>query len=132
MNYLLDTHIILWSLFDPERLTKNIQSVLINHPGGCFVSSISFFEISLKFGLGKLQLNGLTPEDIFLEVKRLNYHILELSSEVTYDFYKLPQKIHQDPFDKMIVWQAIKNKMTLLSADDKLQVFVANGLKISY
>lgn len=128
MGYLLDTHILLWSFFEPERLSYEVQEILQKN-SNCYISSLTLFEISLKYGLGKLHLNELTPEGVFSEIKRLKYNILEIKAVDIIDFHNLPQKIHKDPFDKMLVWQAIKNNLTLISQDKKMEIFKENGLK---
>jgi PIN domain nuclease of toxin-antitoxin system len=63
MSYLLDTHILLWLRFSPEKLTEIQRIALTSSEEEKFISSLSAWEISLKFSLGKLDLGGHTPEE---------------------------------------------------------------------
>lgn len=130
MQYLLDTHILLWLLFEPEKLSLNARNMVSKNSRSCYISGITFFEISLKFGLAKLDFGILKPIDIYNESVQLGFRTLEINSADMVDFYKLPQNLHKDPFDKMIVWQAIKNNLVLITQDEKLEVYKKSGLKI--
>ena len=55
MNYLIDTHILFWSLFDPKKINDKIKGFLINTNNTIYVSKISFWEISLKYSLRKIK-----------------------------------------------------------------------------
>ena len=77
MKYLVDTHILLWSFFEPLRLSPHVQNILRNDDNAIFYSPINLWEISIKYGLNKLELNGLVPEDfsanwfpVFINVMR--------------------------------------------------------------
>jgi len=61
MSYLLDTHTLLWSLFEQSRLGKKGADVILNPDLSVFVSVVSFWELSLKFAIGKLELENVTP-----------------------------------------------------------------------
>jgi len=63
MSYLLDTHTLLWSLFEQSRLVKKGAEVIHNPDHSVFVSVVSFWELSLKFAIGKLELDIVTPDD---------------------------------------------------------------------
>ena len=62
MSYLLDTHALLWSLFEPDRLGPAARRTIASRRQRVCVSTVSLWEISLKFGIGKLELRGVTPE----------------------------------------------------------------------
>ncbi len=130
MKHLLDTHTILWALFKPEKLPKSHKLIIENNIKECCVSTITFIEISIKYGLGKLNFGILTPKDVYEELVKLGFSIIELKSYDMLDFHTLTQTTHKDPFDRMLVWQAIKNNLTLLSKDSKLEVYKPYGLKI--
>ncbi len=131
MSYLLDTHILLWTRLDPQRLTKSQLNVLSNPDEQKFISILSIWEISLKFSLQKLTLGEYTPE-IFLEsALKLGLTIIEPSPAQYASFYNLPTVLqHKDPFDRMIIWQAITNKLTLLSSDNKMKEYKIHGLSL--
>ena len=130
MRYLLDTHFVLWLLFDAEKVSSKIRLILENPKNEISVSKISLWEISLKYGLGKLNLYNSKPEEIEKILLLNSYNILDLNSGDILSFYNLPQNLHKDPFDKMIVWQAIKNNLVLITQDEKLEEYKNSGLKI--
>lgn len=130
MRALLDSHILLWALFDPERLSGNARQI-IEHPGNAvFVSSVSFWELSLKHGLGKLELRGVTPDVFPQAVVDMGLDILPLSASDAATFHQLPRQAHKDPFDRMLVWQAIRQACVLITCDRALDAYYApNGLR---
>jgi len=130
MNYLIDTHIFLWSLFAPEKISQPAAKIIKNPGNGIFVSTITFWEISLKFSLNKLKLEGITPDVLPEFANKLNYELLSLSAEDASSFYHLPRISHKDPFDRMLIWQAIREKMVLISKDSKISAYAEYGLKI--
>jgi PIN domain nuclease of toxin-antitoxin system len=73
MNYLVDTHILLWSFLETNRLSEEIKSILLDENNGIYYSPISLWEISIKFGLKKLSLNGGTPDNFFEELQNSYY-----------------------------------------------------------
>jgi PIN domain nuclease of toxin-antitoxin system len=64
MNYLLDTHYMLWAIGDSKKLSKNVRDIMMNSENRILVSTISFWEVSLKNSLGKLTIEGFSPEDL--------------------------------------------------------------------
>jgi PIN domain nuclease of toxin-antitoxin system len=74
MNYLVDTHILLWSFLEPRKLSKEIKSILLNEDNDIYYSPINLGEISIKYGLKKLFLNGGTPDEFFEELNN-NYYL---------------------------------------------------------
>ena len=110
MKYLIDTHIFLWSLFSPGKIPHHISKI-ISDPGNLiFVSTITFWEISLKFSINKLELQGVTPDELPDFAAKLSFELLSLSAEDAASFYHLPKITHKDPFDRMLIWQAIREK----------------------
>lgn len=131
MRYLLDTHILLWSLFEPERLPKVTANAIANGEQQKCISAVSIWEISLKYTTGRLDLQGYTPEDILDECLRLGYQILEQNVQDYASFYRLAKlPAHKDPFDRMLIWQAIRHDLVLLSHDRKMPEYRLHGLKL--
>ncbi len=130
MKYLMDTHIFLWSLFNPEKISSQAADVLHSQENTIFVGTISFWEISLKYSLGKLELEGIEPHELPEYAAQLNFDILDFKAEDAASFYLLPRVSHKDPFDRMIIWQAIQSKMTLISKDRKFTEYENLGLRI--
>lgn len=129
MNYLLDTHILLWAILSPKTLSQKATEILLDPEQTKYVSMLTFWEISLKYSLGKLDLTGIMPEQFPTLVRETGFEIATLDIEIVASFYKLPQT-HKDPFDRMLVWQAIMNKYTLISKDATLAVYKPQGLNM--
>ena len=130
MKYLIDTHIFLWSLFSPEKIPQRISEIISDPKNRIFVSTITFWEISLKFSINKLELEGVTPDELPEFANRLSFEFLNLSAEDAASFYHLPKITHKDPFDRMLIWQAIREKMVLISKDSKIAAYQDFGLKV--
>lgn len=130
MKWLLDTHAFLWLVFDSEKLSDPVRGVVQDPAHEIHVSAVSFWEISLKFALGKLVLEQCTPEDLVKAAKKIPLEVLSLSPEEAASSYQLPRRSHKDPFDRMIVWQAIRHRMPLITRDASLDDYRSLGLKI--
>ena len=130
MNFLIDTHTFLWSILEPDRLGAKARNILQEADQRIFISVISFWEISLKVALGKLSLINLLPEQLPETAKQMDFETLLLSAGEAATFYHLPKIGHKDPFDRLIIWQAIQNKMPLISKDKSFKDYKALGLKL--
>jgi PIN domain nuclease of toxin-antitoxin system len=127
MSYLIDTHIFLWSLFSPEKNSKKVINILLNDEQAKKVSIITFWEISLKYSLKKITLKGITPEELPLIAKKNGFEIEPLNENIVSSFYQLPRD-NKDPFDRMLAWQAIKQKHTLITKDRSFSLYKTFGL----
>ncbi len=131
MNYLLDTHYVLWSLFNPELITNSIIQILEDEQSTKYVSGINLWEISLKYSLGKLELEDSNPDEVFTSITESGFEVAEVDAHLFASYYKLPKKDdHKDPFDRMLVWQAINSDYTLISNDQKIKAYIDDGLKL--
>ncbi len=129
-KYLIDTHIFLWLVFDPEKIDAKKLDILKDPKNKIFIASISFWEISLKYNLGKLELNGLTPDALPSIAENMRLDILEIDKDTMASFYKLPKiDTHKDPFDRIIIWKCINENLTLISQDSKFYKYQEYGLK---
>lgn len=129
MRTLLDSHVLLWALFEPGRLS-DVSREAVQDPGNAvFVSSISFWELSLKFGPDKLELKGATPDMFPRAVSKMGFDILPLAADDAASFHRLPRHVHRDPFDRMLVWQAIRQNCVLVTCDKALEAYAPNGLR---
>jgi PIN domain nuclease of toxin-antitoxin system len=115
-------------LNQPQRLTPDIRRVLQSPDATIFYSAISLWEISIKFGLGKLDLLGHSPEELFAELEQSFFIYRQLDAQALISSYHLPQH-HKDPFDRMLFWEAICNDLMLLSADNKSDAYQSSGLR---
>ena len=131
MNYLLDTHTLIWSILQVDRIPVPTRAILRDSENTIAVSVVSFWEVSIKYGLGKIKLNGVTPEDFPTEAEKSNYTILTLKpSEATSGHQLTWLGNHRDPFDRILIWQAIQNNMTIVSNDADFGLYRTLGLKL--
>ena len=129
MNILLDTHVFLWSLFTPDKLSKAVIREIKSPDNDVAVSVVTFWEISLKYALGKLELTGVNPEELPDFATQMNLEILPITATEASTFHKLPRLTHKDPFDCIIIWQAIQRKMILVSKDRDFKAYHKSGLR---
>lgn len=115
MKIILDTHLLLWAAGDPDRLSLETQRLLNDQNNELFFSAASLWELSIKKSLGR--------DDFKVDVRLLRrglldngYSALSISSEHAIAIDSLPP-IHKDPFDRILVAQAIVEGVTLLTAD---------------
>lgn len=130
MKYLLDTHYLLWSIADSNKIKKTTRNIIVDSNNLIAVSAISFWEISLIYAIGKLEIEGFFPEDIPQLCSKMNFQLLTLSAKECSSYHQLASNHHKDPFDKMLVWQAISNDLTLITDDAEIKKYVSAGLKI--
>jgi PIN domain nuclease of toxin-antitoxin system len=130
MNYLLDTHTFLWTVASSDKLPKNVQKTITNSNNEIFVSAVSFWEIAIKYRLGKLDLGGLNPNEFLRIAEEMEFQTINLSAEESSSYFQLKEEQHKDPFDRMLVWQAIQRNLTIISKDRKLELFTEFGLTI--
>jgi PIN domain nuclease of toxin-antitoxin system len=131
MKYLVDTHILLWSFIEPEQLSLNISGILTDEENDIYYSPINLWEISIKYSLKKLNLKGITPQDFYNEVDNSFFICKEINNIDLITSYKLPI-YHKDPFDRFLIWEAIKNDFTLLSVDKNMELYKKEGLRLIY
>ena len=129
MNCIVDTHILIWSFTEPEKLSRRVQNTLLNEENTIYYSQYSLWEISLKYSLKKLQLMQKTPEQ-FSEVLEGSFFTCKAIDNLELvTFYKLPIE-HKDPFDRAIIWQAMVNDLILISSDPKVEMYKKYGLQL--
>lgn len=118
MRLILDTHVLLWLLEDSSRLSASARSVIVR-ASGVYVSTASIWEIAIKWRLGKLaedpvvvvgQLGAVGIE----ELPVINHHAVASG--------RLPL-LHRDPFDRLLVAQAMTERMQFLTADARLAAY---------
>ena len=115
MSYLLDTHTILWFLVDSKELPRNTQK-LIEEADDVSVSIVSFLEMAIKNSRGKFPLPLSITEMMRLCRDNLGFSILAIRDIHLETLRALPW-VHKDPFDRLIISQAISEDMTLVSVD---------------
>jgi PIN domain nuclease of toxin-antitoxin system len=130
VKYLLDTHSFLWSVAAPEKLSPTAASAIAESTHQIYVSPVSLWEVSMKYALGKLDMQGKCPDDLPTALRALDFELWPLTPEVAASFHQLPREEHKDPFDRMLAWQAIQGTLILISKDAHLAVYARYGLKL--
>ena len=116
MKVLVDTHAILWWLAGDERLSKRARKILQDPENKRWVSIASLWEIAIKMSSGRLPAEGLTLGTIAGLLKSQQFAILPVRLEDLLRLELLPW-LHRDPFDRLIVAQALEEGISLLTAD---------------
>jgi PIN domain nuclease of toxin-antitoxin system len=121
MNYILDTHVLLWSQFDVKKLSNPVRDIILDRNRKKFISISSMWEISIKNRIGKLPLpNGIS--DIFNDIESNGFGLIGISRECIEIYNNLPL-IHRDPFDGIIIATAILEQMTIITVDENIQKY---------
>jgi PIN domain nuclease of toxin-antitoxin system len=123
MNYLLDTHTFLWFLEGNNTLSSKARIIIEDANNTIYVSIASIWEIAIKISISKLKLI-VNLEEVKTEIVKNNFEILPLDFEHIIELTNLEQ-IHKDPFDRIIISQAISEKCTIVSKDSNF-VFYNN------
>jgi PIN domain nuclease of toxin-antitoxin system len=121
MAYLLDTHTFLWFVAGDKQLPDNVKLQIKDINEVCFLSVASLWEITIKHQLGKLKLN-ISLEELFDYADRNQIEILQISNEHLLRLSSLPTH-HSDPFDRLIISQAIEEKLVLISKDKEFKKY---------
>lgn len=111
MRVLLDTHLLLWALSQPAKLSVAARKQIM--AADVYVSAASIWEISIKSALGKLKAD---PDEILAEIEPAGFTLLPISGEHAARVAQLPH-VHKDPFDRMLAAQASIEPMILLTND---------------
>jgi PIN domain nuclease of toxin-antitoxin system len=117
MRILLDTHILLWAMAEPSKLSPKARRMIDRSEA--YVSAASIWEVSIKVALRKLHVN---PSDLLAALEPAGFSLLPISGEHAAAVAELPLH-HRDPFDRLLVAQAQLEPMRLLSNDDALRAY---------
>jgi len=115
VKYLLDTHILIWLLTEDHKVPKKVKTSIASSKNECFISIVSLWEISIKFSIGRLDL-PINLEELDRIIVNSGYDYLAIKQSHIFQSAKLPFH-HQDPFDRLIIGQAMDEKLQLISKD---------------
>jgi PIN domain nuclease of toxin-antitoxin system len=119
MNLLLDTHIFLWAVDNNPNLSPAAREAIVDGYNIVYVSAATAWEISIKRTIGKLKI----PESDYLEELRLHrFTPLSVTTEHALAVENLPPH-HKDPFDRMLIAQALEEKLVLVTRDPRLKAY---------
>jgi PIN domain nuclease of toxin-antitoxin system len=129
-KYLLDTHTFIWAIVDDDKLPKSVLKLLKDNDSLLFVSAVSFWEMAIKHGKGKLYFENFKIQGIFDYCGTLRITPIPLSPDDALRSAFFPfAKNHKDPFDRMLIYQCIANGYVLVSQDAKMAGYKDNGLE---
>ena len=133
MIFLLDTHAFIWAVLDTSKLSQRVKGLLHDKNNEIFLSTVSFWEISLKVKLKKFSFDGVDAKSFPHYARETHFSIIPLREAEAISFCELPVKEnHRDPFERMLIWQAITNGMTLISWDAFFGQYKIDGLKLAW
>ncbi|MDR1090929.1 MAG: type II toxin-antitoxin system VapC family toxin [Prevotella sp.] len=132
--YLLDTHIFIWLLTDDDRLDKNIREDIEYFQYPYYVSIETLREIVILQSLNKITFDGGVEKIVnYLEKAQIQIMPIEINHIKTLEnlpIAKVDKRIHDDPFDRLLIAQAIAEKFTIVSSDGKFLSYRDYGLKL--
>ena len=120
MRLLLDTHVYLWSLGSPDRLSARLQAALQDRQVPVYVSAVSVWECAIKRRLGRLSF----PDhiDLVAAIDASGFAELPVTAAHAARTETLPD-LHRDPFDRLLIAQALEEGVTLVSADARVHAY---------
>jgi PIN domain nuclease of toxin-antitoxin system len=116
MKILLDTCAFLWLTTDAPELSDKAKILFQNTSNAVYLSSVSVWEIIVKHQLGKLPLPSAADDFIKQQCEKHFVEYLSLDEKAVFNLSRLPNH-HRDPFDKMLICQAIAHDLTILTSD---------------
>jgi PIN domain nuclease of toxin-antitoxin system len=119
MNLLIDTHAVIWFITEDSKLPLKTKKIIENTENNCFVSIATYWEIAIKHSLGRLNLDS-ELENIFRIIEKTGFEILPITTNQILINARLPQH-HQDPFDRIIIAQAIQDDLRIVSKDGQFK-----------
>lgn len=122
---LLDTHYLIWAICESSKLTSSAKALMIDPERGCFFSAASIWEIEIKQCAGKIKL----PDNFYEKLEETGFFELSISSSHAAATRQLPD-LHKDPFDRLLLAQAIHEGWTLVTADRLLLAYQKHYNKI--
>lgn len=122
MRILLDTHIFLWFISNDTRLSLNMRDIIRDLDNEVYLSSVSIWEVIVKYQLGKLPLPESPETYLPKQRDRHQFTSLILDESSVVQLAKLPP-LHRDPFDRMLICQALQNGLTIATVDAAVRAY---------
>jgi PIN domain nuclease of toxin-antitoxin system len=121
VNYLLDTHVLLWALSAPEKLTQEMRDIIQDPGVSIWFSVASLWEVAIKSALGRPDFS-FDSREIWRAARDTSFLELDVQALHVFKLRELPE-LHQDPFDRLLVAQAKAMSMRLLTVDAKVSPY---------
>jgi PIN domain nuclease of toxin-antitoxin system len=122
VKILVDTHIFLWAITDDPRLSSAHRVLYLDPANDLYLSVASIWEMLIKTGLGKLPLPAPAADYIVKQMEKNRLHSLTIRISHLTALEALPP-LHRDPFDRMLIAQALAERIPILSADSELRKY---------
>ncbi len=130
MRVLIDTNVFLWGYGGLGKLSNDVRKFLEDtFTNEFYLSHVSAWEISIKYGIGKLELSDVPERFVAERVKRAGFMHLPIGLEHVTEVHSLPP-LHKDPFDRLLVSQARVEGMTILTGDPHFAEYKINVLNV--
>ena len=124
MRLLLDTHALLWYVVNDAKLSATAQALIVDAKNEILISPASYWEIAIKVSIGKLVLHQPLEDLVDLCVHRYGFDILPIAPSDAAQLAALPYPPnHKDPFDRMLVAQAVVEQIPIISDDQHLDAY---------
>ncbi len=127
MNLLLDSHTFIWWRDETHKLSSTALTEILNSKNDVFLSVVTAWELQIKISLNRFSIRGGLENAIKDEQRNNNFHILPVKLSHALYLENLPPH-HKDPFDRLLISQAIVENMTLISADNNFGKYKVNLL----
>jgi PIN domain nuclease of toxin-antitoxin system len=127
MNFLIDTHALIWYIEGNKKLDNNVIAVIENTKNTVFVSKASLWEMAIKISLKKLEIS-IPFEELETFLEENEFSILDYNFEHLNTLLKLPF-YHSDPFDRLIISQAISEGLRIITHDEAFDHYAVKILK---
>lgn len=128
MNLLLDTHVALWAITDNPKLPQSARDLITSPKTNVWVSAANIWEIAIKYSLGRGDM-PVSSQDAKRYFQESGYRFLAIEAEHAIAVEELPSH-HQDPFDRILVAQALVEPMRLMTHDPLVALYSDTIIKI--
>ena len=127
MRYLLDTHVLIWSIDeDNNKIPQSTLTIIDDLKNEIFISIASLWEITIKLNIGKF-IPNLDIDDVYSYIRKSQLIILNIEEKHLLEYRHLPL-IHREPFDRLIIATSISENLTLITHDSKIQEYTIDWL----
>jgi len=125
MQILIDTHIFLWLAVSPQKISKNTLQLLQDRKNRLFLSAVSVAELAIKESIGQIEI----PFDVFEAAEKMGMELLDFDAASALKLSTLPFH-HKDPFDRMLIVQALTHRLRFCTVDGKIAHYSDEGLTL--
>jgi PIN domain nuclease of toxin-antitoxin system len=125
-GFLLDTHVLIWFMQGDTSLVDRVRRIIADDSNALYLSVVSLWEIVIKINIGKLKID-YEVEEIYELLEQLKIEVISISSSDLAEYLNLPLH-HRDPFDRLLIAQAINRSLILVSADEVFSAYPVQRL----